>query len=385
MGLQVDISSSRKKFPGVLLFFVPLLAGCANPGPPHPPSLHLPAVVSDLSAERVGDEVKLRWTTPEKTTDGIRVSGSMTAQICRTSSSSPTTASACSPITSVPVKQGPSETIDSLPAALRNAPQGLLAYRVAILNNRQRSAGSSTPAFAAAGSTPPAITGFHIEAAEQGAILQWEPRDGADVIELDRQHAVATAKTTHLPGQAFQPAAKEPAEMRFRVAKTAAESSPFQADAGGSLDATAHRGETYTYTAQRIRHVVLNGHALDIRSAPSPMVTVVMRDSFPPKPPTGLEAILAGQTATSPAIDLSWRPNAEADLAGYLVYRQELEADGAVSHAPQRLTATPMAEPGFRDNTVVAGHTYSYSITAVDTSGNESPPGTSAREEVRLP
>src|SRR5271155_6132893 len=58
-------------------------AGCASPGPPHPPSLDLPEVVKDLTVERTGDVVHLHWTTPSKTTDRIEIKGAMTAEICR--------------------------------------------------------------------------------------------------------------------------------------------------------------------------------------------------------------------------------------------------------------------------------------------------------------
>jgi hypothetical protein len=381
MSLPVDISCRGMKISSALLFFSAWLTGCANPGPPRPPSLHLPTIVSDLSAERSGNEVKLRWTTPSKTTDGISVVGPLTAEVCRASSPSGA-AAACSPVRSVPVKPGPSEASEVLPAALHTDPQVLLAYRVSILNSQQRSAGLSQPAYAAAGSAPPAITGLHIEAAEQGAMLQWEQKDAADAIELDRLHVVAAATGSHQPGT-FPSAGKEPTETRFRVARAGAGSSPFRSDAGGSVDATARRGETYTYTAQRVREVTRNGHVLEIRSIPSFVVTVVMRDSFPPKAPAGLEAILAGPATASPAIDLSWRPGTEPDLAGYLVYRQELGTDGAILGARLKLTSAPIPEPGFRDTSVVAGRIYSYSLTAVDSSGNESSPGAAAREEVR--
>lgn len=151
------------------------------------------------------------------------------------------------------------------------------------------------------------------------------------------------------------------------------------------MDATAHHGETYTYTAQRIRRTVLSGHALEIRSDLSPAITIAMRDSFPPKAPTGLEIILAGQGEASPSVDLSWRPNTEPDLTGYFVYRQELEPDGTVHGAPLRLTATPILEPGFRDTTPLAGHRYDYFLTAVDNSGNESVRGLAVRQDVPFP
>ena len=60
-----------------------LLAGCASPGPPLPPSLNLSAVVTDLSASRTGDAVTLRWTTPADTTDKLPIKGPIVAEICR--------------------------------------------------------------------------------------------------------------------------------------------------------------------------------------------------------------------------------------------------------------------------------------------------------------
>src|SRR6202453_2038290 len=76
---------------------ISLTLSCASPGPPRPPSLRLPLVVKDLTAERVGDEVHLQWTTPEKTTDKLPIKGALTAEICRdpTPAASPST---CTPV-----------------------------------------------------------------------------------------------------------------------------------------------------------------------------------------------------------------------------------------------------------------------------------------------
>src|SRR5437868_7893426 len=46
-----------------------LLSGCAQTGPPLPPSLELPKPPSDLHATRKGDKVTLTWTEPTRTTD----------------------------------------------------------------------------------------------------------------------------------------------------------------------------------------------------------------------------------------------------------------------------------------------------------------------------
>ena len=45
-----------------------LLTGCASPGTPRPPSLHLPRPVRNLQAMREGNRVLLQWTTPTDTT-----------------------------------------------------------------------------------------------------------------------------------------------------------------------------------------------------------------------------------------------------------------------------------------------------------------------------
>jgi hypothetical protein len=351
-----------------------LWSGCASPGTPRPPSLHLPTVVADLTAERIASDVHFSWTTSAKTTDGLTITGAMTAELCRVSAPS-----TCLPVQRVAVKPGPSAMTVTLPASLLDGPAVLLAYRIELRNAAERSAGLSAPAFTVAGPAPLAVASLRGTVTAQGALLQWEPREATDTIELDRTRVDAPAAAS---GTAIAPtskaADKDPAQRRLRTGTVATSDSPFRRDEGGSLDATARRGETYSYTAQRIRTMTLDGHSVELRSAPSAAVTVVMRDIFPPRRPVGLEAI-ANPSDASPSIDLSWQPNTDADLAGYRVYRQEGSA------APVRLTPEPLQVPGFRDSSAVAGHRYTYTVTAVDAVGNESAPGAAASEEIRQP
>jgi hypothetical protein len=130
-------------------------------------------------------------------------------------------------------------------------------------------------------------------------------------------------------------------------------------------------GESYRYTAQRVRAVSLGGHALELRSPISQPVTVAMRDIFPPHPPSGLEAVPGGATAADRSIDLSWSPNTEADLAGYIVYRQEIDSKGEAAGTATRLNATPVVGPAYRDQTAIAAHRYAYRVTAVDTAPSD--------------
>jgi len=384
-------------------------AGCASPGPAQPPSLNLPEAVKDLTAERVGSEVRLHWTTPEKTTDHLAIKGSMTAELCRiTVSAAPS--SACTSVKRIPVQSGVTKAVDTLPPALTIDPATLLAYRVQILNFHGRSAGPSLEAFAAAGAAPLSVEQLRATPTRDGAMLEWQPKDATatvvELVELDRlpvapdgtviepappKAAKSSSKLT-IKNQADKPKPQKPpsasapkqlqmtpptpTEVKLRT--------PIQStDPGGTLDHTAQMGETYRYTAARVRSVSLNGHTLEMHSLASPPVTVAMRDIFPPHAPSGLEAVPGGATASDRSIDLSWTPNSDPDLAGYIVYRQEIDAKGVAAGTAARLNPTPVVGPAYRDQTAVAGRRYAYRVTAVDSAGNESAPSDAVQETLR--
>jgi subtilisin family serine protease len=81
-------------------------------------------------------------------------------------------------------------------------------------------------------------------------------------------------------------------------------------------------------------------------------------DPTPPAAPTGLTA-----TAGVEAVSLDWADNAEPDLASYRVYRNGVQVAGPTASSYQDTGLTP-------------GVSYAYRVTAVDASGNESPPST---------
>jgi hypothetical protein len=154
-------------------------------------------------------------------------------------------------------------------------------------------------------------------------------------------------------------------------------------DAGGTVDRTTSKGESYRYTAQRVLPISLAGHALQLRSSVSAPVTITMRDIFPPRPPTGLEASPGGASPADRSIDLSWSPDSEDDLAGYFVYRQEIDSKGVAAGTATRLNQTPVVGPAYRDQTAMTGRRYAYRVTAVDTAGNESAPSGEVQETLR--
>jgi fibronectin type 3 domain-containing protein len=108
---------------------------------------------------------------------------------------------------------------------------------------------------------------------------------------------------------------------------------------------------------------------------------VEVADVFPPAVPEGLAAVaIAGENGGAPAIDLSWQPDTETDLAGYIVYRREGTGDW------QRISpAEAVVGPAFHDAHVEAGHSYSYVVSSVDQGGHESGRSAEAQETVPGP
>jgi hypothetical protein len=368
----------RRRISASLATLLSLTIGCASPGNPRPPSLNLPEIVTDLTAQRIGDQVELHWTTPSRSTDGIDVKGSLTAELCRQSNPTSLPPSTCVPLQRVSVASGASHAIDPLPTPLTTGPATLLSYRLQIFNAAGRSAGHSSPAFAAAGDAPPPIQQLRAIPTRDGAIIEWQRQSTTSAVELVRALAnppKADAPSPAKPKSPLQLAAPNPAEVRLQTPSN-------QDDAGGTIDHTARKGETYTYTAQRVRTVTVGNHHLEQRSPKSSPITLLLNDTFPPQPPTGLAAVPSGAGAS---IDLSWQPNIETDLAGYHVYRQELTASNQPLGSSQRLTQTPVAGPAFHDASAVAGHHYVYRVTAVDANGNESPPSATVLETATEP
>jgi hypothetical protein len=83
---------------------------------------------------------------------------------------------------------------------------------------------------------------------------------------------------------------------------------------------------------------------------------VVPVDDVPPEAPAGLAA-----TIKDGEIELMWEPNAEPDIAGYLVLRGEA---GDATLTP--VTDTVVTETRFTDRTVKPGVRYIYAVQAID-------------------
>ena len=379
---SVDLCGTLRTAALLLAFVLPFATcGCANPGPPKPPSLHLPAPAKDLRADRIGKEVRLSWTTSTETTDGVAVKPPLSAEICRDPVPLPPGTPPCTVVGHLAVTSGPSTAVDPLPSALLLDPVHLLRYRVRLLNATGHAADPSNVAFAAAGTAPDPVSGLHAASSPAGTRILWSPADAdAPAAAILLARATVTSQTpamsssqpaTNAAGpRAHHPAAAPPVHLQ------AASKGP---DPGGTLDPSSQRDTTYTYIAWRSRSVILSGKSLTLRSADSPALTITVRDRIPPATPVGLEAVVDGA-----AVDLSWEPDADPDLAGYWVERTLASSNpnSAATQTWQRLNPALLPAPSFRDTPPPRQAEYLYRVLAADTTGNLSPP--SAPATVRL-
>lgn len=93
------------------------------------------------------------------------------------------------------------------------------------------------------------------------------------------------------------------------------------------------------------------------KSATAPEV-----DTVPPATVQGLKAW--GNSGPNPSVAMAWMANSESDLAGYRIYRSADQADAVLVMVT---TSTSWADSGVEN-----GVEYTYEVSAVDTSENES-------------
>ncbi len=383
-----------------------LVAGCASPGSPRPPSLHLPEPVRDLSALRSGDEVQLRFSVPRRTTDGQSIAEAVLhGTLCRQD----TATSACKPVSlpepvrtlHVPASAAQNAStmwVDHLPPELCNGAARPIAYRITLSNAVGRSAGMSDPVYTAAGAAPPPVLHLKAIGSRSGVLLQWAPAAGKDDVLLKRTQLDPPPEPARTA-----PAAPAKAEQHTKThmepgrAKTSSPAAPgtviLQTSAQGgagstqTIDNTVDEGVRYAYEAVRQTTAQVGGRTLVLQSAASDPVEIAWRDVYPPPAPQQLTALgyvttaaaaagtnLSGPQTPGYAVDLIWQPVDDPRVIGYLVTRQALEATGELEGTAQPLNVTPVKTPGFHDSTAEPGKSYRYRVVAVDAKGNRSTP-----------
>jgi len=341
------------------------LTGCGTPGAPQPPSLNLADPVANLAASRAGSQVGLTWTMPKKNTDKLFLKGELSVRLCRQEA-----ASACAAIGAELVFAPGADAAftDTLPAALTVGPPRPLRYFVELRNRNGRSAGPSNAAVVLAGAAPPPVANLTAELRKQGVVLRWPPDADSAAIRLHRKLLTPPAAKPQ-PGLLTPP--PEPLSQSLLV----------EAGVNRALDKSVRFSQSYEYRAQRVARVTLDGKTLELAGELSAPVRVEVQDIFPPEIPAGLAAVATtGDAAAQTAIDLSWQPVTDANLAGYIVYRREGDA------LWQRISpAEPLIGPAFHDAQVQQGHTYRYAVSALGQNGHESARCAETEETVPTP
>jgi hypothetical protein len=343
------------------------LAGCGVPGELRPRRPLVPLAVADLTAQQQGEAVRLRFTLPERATDGRALAALPDVELYRWFPEAPEALEPsqvpAAPQQVIPGAEAGRYRVGSQlvftdplpPRALRDAAGVAVAYLVRTRAGARHASQESNVAVVRIYPVPEPPQALAATVTAAGVALQW-------------QAVERTTSGVPLPGP-----------TRYRIYRAVA-AEPAETPIGSSplphySDRQVEFGRAYRY---RVTAVAQYGDAA-VESAPSEAATITVADQFAPAPPSGLVAVFVPATAAaSAAVELSWSASEEADLAGYRVYRSE--------HAEQlgtQLNTALLVQTTFRDAHLTAGRRYFYRVTAVDRAGNESP--ASAPVAVEIP
>jgi hypothetical protein len=377
-------------------FFV--MSGCGKKGPPMPPLVKLPVAPAELTAERRATTVDLQFIVPAANTDGTRPANIERVDVYAITGPRTITDDQIvklgTKVASVEVKaprnpdattepDNPDEEVD--PPEGKGLDQGVVVRITERLTDQiivpvpppEEKKSSRTAAAAEGPLLPPAMvspsrtyvgvgistrgrkgpfsTRVSVSLAppplppatptvfydEKAIFLNWAPASAGDGSD-------ALLPSTPL-GAPQRSVAYNVYEGTVRLTKTAVADPTF-------ADSRLAWGEERCYvvrTAEKADEAV-------VESARSREVCVTPVDTFPPAAPKTLQSV-----ASVGAVTLIWEPNAERDLAGYIVLRGDSESD------LQPMTASPITATQFKDDLAPGTH-HVYAVRAVDKAGNTS-------------
>jgi hypothetical protein len=374
---------------GVLLSTA-LVGACGKKGPPLAPLVRLPEAPGMLQAERRGGRVDLQFVVPEHNTDGSRPAnvtrvdvyaftgaadvgdadvvrrGVLVASVKVKAPKDPDQtigpdepASDLEPLVGPGLAQGATahmaEDLGAGPASGADAP-GPRSYVAVGLTTRNRRGPLSNRAAIPLGPAPPATASPRLTYDESSFTIAWDALtvDGAAGEPPEKGtlayhvYDVSPPAPATAPARANQPPPRPPGP--FRVTTTPTRETSF-------VDKRIEWGVPRCYTVRAVRTI----DNLSVEGDAAPERCETPADHFAPAAPTGLTAV-----ASEGTINLIWDPNAEPDLAGYLVLRSGGPSSDLTPVTPQSISVST-----FSDN-VPSGVRYTYVIQAVDTAGNVS-------------
>ncbi len=357
-------------------------AGCGAPGEPTPPSPPVPVAITDLSAHQAGDGVELSFTLPARSISGEKLSSPPAVEILRGAAKPGGSAEAKSfrVVYTIPGAlvddyraEGRVRFTDPIsPEETKAHPGMAVNYTVRTRASQKRASADSNAIAVQVFPVPAPITSVEARATESAVELSWPIPAGPGAGEP------LSAITGY---RIYRADVKPPVSSSPQVLPQGKAES--HGALVGSSETNAYRDtnfvfdQTYIYIVRSV--IQVEGHELE--SSDSQPLKVTPRDTFAPATPQDLvAAVLPGAAQGAVLVELSWSINLETDLAGYRVYKSEQE--GARG---ELLTPDLLPTPAVRDTSVKPGHSYWYTVTAVDRAGNESTPCAPVVVEVTQP
>jgi hypothetical protein len=342
-----------------ILFSAFALAACGAPGEPQPPSPPVPSAITDLNARQQGRGVQLVFTLPGRTTAGERLAEPPATEIFRGElkpDGKPDDKS-FRLVYTIPGElsenyalAGKMQFTDPIPAEqLRTHPGLRLVYRVRTRASKKKNSADSNTVTVKLYAVADKIPSLTAAVTENAVELAWPAPVSASGGEAVASYHIYRGELD----------ANSPASAKWKnppLLLAPAQSNSYR-------DTFFEFGRTYVYAVRSV--TIVDGDPIE--SDDSAPAIVTPRDTFPPAVPRNVVAAVLPTAAGGQMVDLSWAINVEPDLAGYRIYRSEKEGEPGAA-----LRSELLASPAYRDLSVLSGHRYWYSLTAVDRAGNES-------------
>lgn len=355
-------------------------SGCGAPGDPVPPSPLVPVAVSDLSARQAGDGAELIFSLPPKTVSGEKLTAPPAIEIVRGSLKPNGTPDPKSfrVVYTIPgalvtnyVAAGHVLLTDPIsPAETKAHPGGTYAYLIRTRLSKKRASADSNVVTVRLFPVPQPISSVQTQVTETALNLTW-----IGPTQTSAGDPLAGVSGYRVYRGEIDPRAPAPTGKDLSTVHWISPLSLIGPSTTNSYsDKQFDFGKTYVYVVRSV--ISVDGN--EIESDNSEPVTVTPLDTFPPAAPQDLvAAVLPGTAPSTFVVDLSWSINLETDFAGYRVYRSEQEGVRG-----QLVTPDLLPTPAFRDSSVVPGHRYWYTVTALDRAGNESAASSSVAVDI---
>ncbi|MEJ2109224.1 MAG: fibronectin type III domain-containing protein [Acidobacteriota bacterium] len=344
----------------VMAIFILTFSGCAKIADPEPPLVQIPRAASDLTARQSADSIILQASLPRQNTDGSPVTHLQRVDVYRLMEELPAAKEktrispeqfqdSADPIVSIDHKRL-SEfslnhvlTVEDTFSDLEPSERYKHSFRYALLfvNDKNQAAGFSNQVVIAPLAIPPPPSDIRAEVLEGSIRIYWtEPLKNMDGSKPPRIVGYNVYRSMEHGVDASRPINQSPLQK------------PEFKDVHFDFD------NTYYYRVS----VVGSIRNPMIESALSEKLSVTPMDRFKPLPVRDFNAV-----PDKDSVLLLWQPSPSADVAGYRIFRTESSQEEGSPIGEELIDAY-----SYRDSTVISGRAYTYTITTVDTHGNES-------------